>query len=364
MCAPLLAQDRLAPVPAALRADASAAKRAADSGDLAEAERVYRKLLEQAPDNVYLLSNLGVIYFREAQYYLAKQHCQKAIAINPADGFSHCALGIVLYTEGKYAEATQSLNRALELDANNVTAHNYLGITQSQLGHGGKAREELLAAVTLDPKYADAAFNLSVVLATTKPVDLAQARTYYRIAVSLGAERDRDMEAIVGGDGGLVDALAGGGKESPQPAVQSDPAKVRAKEAFESGNYAEAEKIYRRLLEAEPRSLYILSNLGVVLFRANKLEEAEKTLKQAIAVDAGDAFSHTTLGIVYYSRGKFDDAVNELTKSLEINPSNATALNYLGIAAEEKGWHEAAQQALEKARQLDPSLKEKTPPPK
>lgn len=362
-CAPLLAQDRLAPVPAALRADASAAKRAAESGDLEEAEKVYRKLLEQAPDNVYLLSNLGIVYFREAKYHLAKQHFQKAIAINPDDGFSHCALGIVFYTEGKYQEATQSLNRALELDGNNATAHNYLGITFGQQGRGGEARKELETAVSLDPKYGDAVFNLAVLLATTKPLDLDKARGYYRIALKLGVERDGEMEKIVGGDGGLADTLAGGPKESSEAEIRRDPAKVRAKEAFESGNYEEAEKIYRRVLQAEPRSLYVLSNLGVVLFRAKKLEEAEKTLKQAIAVDANDAFCHTTLGIIYYSRGKLDDAVNELTKALALEPNNATAHNYLGIVAEQKGWHEAAHKELEKARQLDPTLKENAAPP-
>ena len=140
------------------------------------------------------------------------------------------------------------------------------------------------------------------------------------------------------------------------PPSQLEAAK-QAKEFFEHGNYREAEKIYETILAAAPDNLYVLSNLGVVRFRAGKLKLAADALRRAIAIAPADDFSHCTLGIVYYTQSSYDEAVNALTKALAINPKNATAHQYLSIVATQKGWREAAQKELETATKLDPSLK-------
>ncbi len=145
--------------------------------------------------------------------------------------------------------------------------------------------------------------------------------------------------------------------DSGTPAVPPEllPLARDAKEQFDKGNYREAEKTYEKILLKAPKNLYILSNLGVVLFRAQKLVRAEEAFKKAIAIAPEDAFSRCTLGIVFYSQGKLDDAVTELTKALAINPKNATAHNYLGITASQKGWQDAAQKELETAVVIDPN---------
>jgi Flp pilus assembly protein TadD len=152
-----------------------------------------------------------------------------------------------------------------------------------------------------------------------------------------------------------------GGPSQKTPASNHLPEELlplarQAKEQFEQGNYLEAERLYRQLLEKAPNHLDTLSNLGVVLFRAQKYRLSEETLRQAIIVAPEDAFSHCTLGIVYYTEGKYDEAVNELTKSLAIDANNATAHNYLGITCIQKGWYAAAQKELETATKLKPSF--------
>jgi len=153
-------------------------------------------------------------------------------------------------------------------------------------------------------------------------------------------------------------AFLAGAHLSAEPNVPPEflPRAREAKEQFERGNYAEAEKAYREILAKAPKDLYTLSNLGVVLFRAGKFEESAKVLREAIAVAPEDGFSHSTLGIVYYSQRKYDEAVDELTKALAIDPKNASAHNYLGIVAQQKGWQELARKEIETARRLDPSF--------
>ncbi|HWB61313.1 MAG TPA: tetratricopeptide repeat protein, partial [Chthoniobacteraceae bacterium] len=154
---------------------------------------------------------------------------------------------------------------------------------------------------------------------------------------------------------------------SAAPAVQTTfmppvpdalaPQAKEAKEQFESGHYREAEKIYRAMMEQEPKNLYILDNLGVVLFRSGKLKDAEQILRKAIAVTPDDEFSLRTLGIVLYTEGSFDGdgALSKLTKAVTVNPKDAIARNYLGITASAKGWQEAARKELETAVAIDPN---------
>ncbi|HEY3900138.1 MAG TPA: tetratricopeptide repeat protein [Chthoniobacter sp.] len=363
-------------LPPILLPHAREAKAAFERGDYAEAEKIFGQILEKAPDNLWTLSNLGVTLFRAGKNQLAEDAFKKAIALAPEDGFSHCTLGIVYYQQGKWDDAIGELTKALAIDPNNATACNYLGITASQKGWQKAAREALQRATTLNADYADAHFNLAVVLATMNPPERREANEHYQIALKLGSEPDSSLEKLIGPvpepgapskpeetapaesippAAPTPEAKTGDapGKTVPTPAPRDGspqlpsaliPLGREAKEQFDRGNYLEAEKIYRQILQEAPDNLYAVSNLGVVLVRAGKTKLAEDAFKKAIKVEPDDAFSHCTLGIVYYQEGKYDDAVNELTKTLAIDPQNVTAHNYLGVIASVKGWRNAAAQ--------------------
>ena len=185
------------PVPADLADEAHTAKDAFDRGQYRDAERLYLDMLVKSPNNLYTLSNLGVVYFRDQKFKLAEESLKKAIAVDSQDTFSHCTLGIVYYREQRYDDAINSLVRALAINKNYAVAHNYLGITASEKGWHEAAVKELETAINIDPKYADACFNLAVVFATQHPPDFARARNYYKRAVDLGAEPDAELEQLL-----------------------------------------------------------------------------------------------------------------------------------------------------------------------
>jgi len=184
-------------VPEALLPDAHDAKEAFDKQDYRTAERIYEKMLTQAPNNVYILSNLGVVYFRNEKWQLAEESLKKAIAVAPQDVFSWCTLGIVYYQEKRYDDAVNALVQALAIDPHYAVAHNYLGITASQKGWQDAAKKELQTAVEYDPNYADAYFNLAVVYAMDQPPNKEMARKYYEKAKALGAEPDPGLDELL-----------------------------------------------------------------------------------------------------------------------------------------------------------------------
>ncbi len=162
-----------------------------------EAAAKYEEILRQFPDNVYALSNLGVVRFQQGRFNESEEALAKAVRLAPQDAFSHSILGIVYYMTGRYDDAVTTLTRASTLDPNDAQTHNYLGIACSQKGWQSVAEQELRKAIEIDPKYADAHFNLAVVYATQKPPARELAKRHYEIARGLGIGKDPELEKLV-----------------------------------------------------------------------------------------------------------------------------------------------------------------------
>jgi tetratricopeptide (TPR) repeat protein len=184
-------------VPADLMPLAREAKASFDGGKFKQAEKQYQQILTKSPNNVYSLSNLGVVFFRNGKLKAAELTLKKAIAIAPKDEFTHTTLGIVYYQQSKFDDALSELTKSLALNPKSATAHNYLGITASQKGWQEAAEKEMLAALTENPNYADAHFNLAVVYSTSQPPAKELARRHYQKALALGAEPDPTLDRLL-----------------------------------------------------------------------------------------------------------------------------------------------------------------------
>jgi Flp pilus assembly protein TadD/predicted nucleic acid-binding Zn-ribbon protein len=184
-------------VPRELIPLAREAKNNFDRGKYRAAEKQYHEILDKSPNNLYSLSNLGVVLFRVGKLKAAELTLKKAITIAPKDEFSRTTLGIVYYRQSKFDEALTELTKALAINPKSATAHNYLGITASQKGWQEAAEKEMLSAIDANPDYADAHFNLAVVYATSQPPSKELAKRHYAKATSLGAEPDPALEKLL-----------------------------------------------------------------------------------------------------------------------------------------------------------------------
>ena len=194
---PPVASTTGAMLPADVKPLAEQAKKAFEAEKFSDAERLYDKTLQKAPNNVYLLSNRAVVQFRMGKFKQAEESFKKALAIAPEDAFCWSTIGIVYYSEEKYDEAVNALTKSLAINPKNPTAHNYLGITAAQKGWLEAAQKELESAVQLDPKYADAWYNLAVTYTTKVPPDIEEAKKAYKKAIELGAAKEAAMEEML-----------------------------------------------------------------------------------------------------------------------------------------------------------------------
>jgi Flp pilus assembly protein TadD/septal ring factor EnvC (AmiA/AmiB activator) len=184
-------------VPTDLMDVAKQAKENFDQGKYHAAERQYQELLTKSPNNLYSLSNLGVVYFRTGKLKAAELTLKKAVAIAPKDEFAHTTLGIVYYRQSKFDDALNELTKSLAINPKSAAAHNYLGITASQKGWQEAAEKEMLEAIAVKPDYADAHFNLAVIYATASPPSKELAKRHYTKATELGAEPDASLEKLL-----------------------------------------------------------------------------------------------------------------------------------------------------------------------
>jgi tetratricopeptide (TPR) repeat protein len=173
------------------------AKASFDRGKFKQAEKQYQEILTKSPNNLYSLSNLGVVLFRNGKLKAAELTLKKVIAIAPKDEFAHTTLGIVYYQQSKFDDALSELTQSLAINPKSATAHNYLGITASQKGWQEAAEKEMLAAIEENPNYADAHFNLAVIYSSSEPPAKELARRHYEKALALGAQPDPTLDKLL-----------------------------------------------------------------------------------------------------------------------------------------------------------------------
>ena len=194
--------ETASPEPAAPREAETAAlvaeaRQAFVNGNFAKAEELYQKFVEQQPDNVVALANLGVAQFRQGKLTAAQLALERAIKADPNDAFSLTTLGAVMIEQDRIDDAIGYLERANEAQADDPITLNYLGVASSQVGQFGKAEQSLRRAITVKPEYAEAHFNLAVIYATAKPPSIALAKRHYEKALELGSSPDQRLATML-----------------------------------------------------------------------------------------------------------------------------------------------------------------------
>jgi len=166
-------------VPDELRTLARSAKDNFDHGKYRTAEKQYHEILTKSPNNLYSLSNLGVVYFRSGRFKAAELTLKKAVAVAPKDEFAHTTLGIVYYRQAKFDDALTELTKSLAINPR-VPRRTIISVSPRAKRAGRKRRRKKYSkAIAAKPDYADAHFNLAVIYATEQPPAKDLAKQHY-----------------------------------------------------------------------------------------------------------------------------------------------------------------------------------------
>lgn len=115
------------------------------------------------------------------------------------------------------------------------------------------------------------------------------------------------------------------------------------------GKPDEAVTSLRRAIKLNAQAASYQANLGEILRQNGNLDEAEEALQSAVKIDPKNAQALNNLGIIHYERRKFSEAVDFYRRALESRPNMAEALNNLGNALRQTGDIDGAMQAYQEA---------------
>lgn len=137
------------------------------SGQLSEAESLYRAILETLPDSFQALHSLGLIAGQRHHPRKALEYLGKAIAGDPGNKLAfvaHMNMGRACIELGERANALASYERAIAANPGHAEAYCSRGQVQASLGDASAALASYDRAIGLKPDHADAYFDRGNVL--------------------------------------------------------------------------------------------------------------------------------------------------------------------------------------------------------
>ena len=142
--------------------------------------------------------------------------------------------------------------------------------------------------------------------------------------------------------------------------VNVSPAKAieMAGQLYSRGQYVQAERVCRQIIEARPGNADAHNIVGVSLAAQGKTDEAVTMLGRAIKLAPKAPSFYANLGEILRQASRTDEAESPLEKAVEIDPKNAQALNNLGIIRYEQKRYEEAVEFYRRALESRPNMGE------
>lgn len=167
------------------------------AGNANSAKDFYSQVLAKEPQNTMALQRLGIIAATSGNDAETIKYLEQSFKQNPDDADTLLALGTAMVRQSKPDLAISMLSRAVALDNKNAGAVRAYGMALLSAGWRDAAESQLKRAVTLQPNDGDAAYNLAVLMATSQPPRLDEARQWYQKAIKAGAQTDPGMDALL-----------------------------------------------------------------------------------------------------------------------------------------------------------------------
>jgi protein O-GlcNAc transferase len=113
--------------------------------------------------------------------------------------------------------------------------------------------------------------------------------------------------------------------------------KEQGDEHLRAGQYTDAERFYREVMESDAQYPGAIVNLGFVLREQGRIEEAREVLERAVRIAGDDADSHYLLSSILEITGQRDAEISHLQKAIDLRPNFELARHQLITALLKSG---------------------------
>jgi Flp pilus assembly protein TadD len=267
----------------------------AQTGEVARATPLARKLLASHPRDPYFLYVNGMLERQAGDYKNAKDHLEKSVALDPKSEHAHYELGMALAGLNDAAGAKREFLKTLDLGNQEPEVRFQLAKALRTLGEATEANRQL--KLYSDEMAAASQKRVAILKEGQANKALAsgntgEAITFFRQA--LEATPDSAMLHFK-----LAMALdktgdTAGEKAALEKAVQIDPDMAIAQNqlgylASRMGDAASAEQHFRQAVRAAPAYAEAWVNLAATLGMESKIPEAQQAVASALKADPNNA---------------------------------------------------------------------------
>lgn len=165
------ARGLLSSIPNALRTGLSHQ----DAGRYAQAETIYRQILQVSPNNPDALNLLGTLALLDGDADAAVSYLSKAVRFTQTNPEILSNFGFSLHEQGKLNAAAENYRKAIALDPNYAPAHFNLHALLLSRGDMAPAIQSLRRVLEINPFDRDARYMLAVTLDYSGDSDAAKA---------------------------------------------------------------------------------------------------------------------------------------------------------------------------------------------
>jgi len=296
----------------------------------------YRRILEAEPENADALHLIGVLSLQAADWDVAAEYIEHAIAISETAPAFHDHLAVVRRNQGRLKDAETEHRRALELDPGFASAYNNLATTLRQDGRTAEAVRAALKAMETAPN--------DPVIAQNAGILFMEAEAFARAAVAFGQAASanpesatlREKQGIALFRTGQLDAAEAAFREAVRlGATGLNARRWLIETLLVLERVEEAAVAARELADSCPDDARIQALYGVAAMRAGETDAAAAACERALAADAGHVPAIVGLAVIAAAKGDTRGAVRRYREVLVLDPDNVDAYGNLAAFGED-----------------------------
>ena len=327
----------------------------------AEADGIYRKLLEATPNDPDLLSSLALNQVAQRNFDAAIRTFNTILALpKVADNVVVLAKTQLAYVnlQKEQFDAAVDTARAVFVfrDKPNTQAIN---IALEALQRQKKTREAVALLEPLTARFAGDPFvNARMIEMLVRSGQKEKARAAAAAQAKFGTRNTvTAAEAFIQADDfpSAIAILRDGVKAN---AGDVDLAFQLGSAYERSGDHTAAEKAFLGILEKNPEHAASLNYLGYMWADGNRnLDRAASMLERAVGQEPKNAAYLDSLGWAYYRQGKYDLALRFLSEATSLMPRDPTVTEHLADAYAKAGDSPKALELYKRLLTMDPARK-------
>lgn len=246
------------------------------AGRLPQAERIYREILKQQPDQADALHGLGMVALQTASYERAEELLLASLEARPYSANTWFSLGNLRRSQSLWAEAVEAYEKALAIEPQSAAACHNLAYTHQKQGRLQDAIMFYRKALELEPDYIEADVNLANTLHAQGELTKEQEGHY--------ALLNKDLAAAYKQQGDLETAIT-----YYLQAIAMNPSLEGAHYELaviyqQTGKVEEAIAGYRRVLQLNPIRGDIHLQLGKIYQDQKKLGDAGSAYRRGLTL--------------------------------------------------------------------------------